>query len=219
MSRSLRIVRAHPRLFVSLLFGLLLGVLLPALVPMRTLTAWVMAWNGGAWLYLLLALHMMQRGDGDSLRRRAVVQYEGSRVILLLVALSSLVCLLSIVAELAVAKSLGGALRLGHIGLCVLTIASSWLFTQVMFSLHYAHSYFLALQRDQAPGLVFPGDETPGYSDFFYFSAVIGTSGQTADVSFSTRAMRRIGTLHCILSFLFNTTLLALMINIAAGLM
>jgi uncharacterized membrane protein len=58
----------------------------------------------------------------------------------------------------------------------------------------------------------------PGVQRFLHFAAVIGTSGQTADVSFSSRAMRRIGTVHCILSFLFNTTVLAMMINIAAGL-
>jgi len=87
-----------------------------------------------------------------------------------------------------------------------------------MFALHYAHQFHAAQGRGDPPGLLFPGDETPAYSDFFYFAAVIGTSGQTADVSFSSRAMRRIGTVHCILSFLFNTTVLAMMINIAAGL-
>ena len=52
---------------------------------------------------------------------------------------------------------------------------------------------------------------------FFYFAAIIGTSAQTADVSFTTSAMRRLGTAHCIISFFFNTTVLALSINIAAS--
>jgi len=67
-------------------------------------------------------------------------------------------------------------------------------------------------------GLEFPGGHAPDYGDFLYFACVIGTSGQTADVSFSSRVMRRTGLVHCVLAFLFNTTLIALTINIASGL-
>jgi uncharacterized membrane protein len=66
--------------------------------------------------------------------------------------------------------------------------------------------------------LTFPGTTDPGYGDFFYFAAIIGTSGQTADVSFNGSDMRPVGTVHCILAFFFNTTVLALTINTAAGL-
>jgi uncharacterized membrane protein len=59
----------------------------------------------------------------------------------------------------------------------------------------------------------------PDYWDFLYFSAVIGTSGQTADVSFTSKAMRRTGLVHCVLAYFYNTTVLALTINIAASLM
>ncbi len=67
--------------------------------------------------------------------------------------------------------------------------------------------------------LSFPGGEYPDYGDFFYFAAVIGTSGQTADVAYISKALRRIGSLHCILAYLFNTTVLALLINIGAGIL
>ena len=88
-----------------------------------------------------------------------------------------------------------------------------------MFTLHYAHDYYLEACHGRKPGLAFPDDDDPDYGDFFYFSAVIGTSGQTADVSFVTKPMRRIGSLHCILAYLFNTTVLALLINIGASLL
>ena len=68
------------------------------------------------------------------------------------------------------------------------------------------------------PGLQFPEDDSPDYGDFFYFSAIIGTSGQTADVSFVSKELRRIGSVHCIVAYLFNTTVLALLINIGASL-
>ncbi|MDC7711656.1 DUF1345 domain-containing protein [Vogesella indigofera] len=218
-SLPLRLLRAHPRLLVAILFGVLLARLAPWFSPVPPLTAFLVGWNGGACLYLLLAAHMMRQSDDDKIHRHAQVQDEGRHVLLLLVVLSALVCLLAIVVELSLARQAVGVQRLGHIALSGLTIVTSWLFTQTMFALHYAHSYFLARHRRQPPGLDFPGQETPNYSDFFYFSVVIGTSAQTADVALSSRAMRRIGTLHCLLSFAFNTTVLALMINIAAGLM
>ncbi|MFD1579255.1 DUF1345 domain-containing protein [Ramlibacter ginsenosidimutans] len=88
----------------------------------------------------------------------------------------------------------------------------------VMFALHYAHDYYLAETRGQRGALDFPGGHAPDYGDFLYFSSVIGTSGQTADVSFTSRPMRRTGTVHCTLAFFFNTTLIALTINVASGL-
>jgi len=218
LARLNHIIRSRPRLFFAILFGLCMAQVLVALTPIRTLTAYVIGWNAGAGLYLLLALHMMHGVDAERIRHRAARQDEGAMAILTLVVLAAVVCLLSIVAELSTAKDLHGSSRALHIGLSVLTIFSSWLFTQTMFALHYAHQYYAGLQHGGKPGLVFPGEEPPAYSDFFYFSAVIGTSGQTADIDFSSRAMRRIGTVHCILSFLFNTTVLAMMINIAAGL-
>lgn len=138
-----------------------------------------------------------------------------------LVVLAAVVCIGAIFAELATVKDMQGpsALRYGHIALAGLTIISSWLFTQVMFALHYAHDYYVALMRSGSGGLEFPGGHAPDYSDFLYFACVTGTSGQTADVSFSSRAMRRIGTVHCVLAFFFNTAVVALTINIASGLL
>jgi len=88
-----------------------------------------------------------------------------------------------------------------------------------MFALHYAHDYFATEVRGGHGGLEFPGGHPPDYGDFLYFAVVIGTSGQTADVSFSRRPMRRTGTVHCVLAYFFNTTLVALTINIASGLL
>ncbi len=80
------------------------------------------------------------------------------------------------------------------------TVLSSWAFIQVMFCLHYAHDFYAAACHGRPAGLQFPADDHPDYGDFFHFAAVIGTSGQTADVNFSSKPMRRIGTVHCILA-------------------
>jgi uncharacterized membrane protein len=82
-----------------------------------------------------------------------------------------------------------------------------------MFAVHYAHEFYAGPEE----GLEFPGHEPPDYWDFMYYSFIIGTACATADVNVTDRRMRRITTLHCIVAFFFNTTILALMVNIGAG--
>jgi len=214
----LRVLLARPRLFICLLVGVAVAVLLPDSLLHLAETRAIVGWNAGAMLYLLLALKMMFWSSHEQMRRRALMQDEGNTTVLALVVVAALFCIGAIVAELAVAKDLHGQVRYAHIGLAALTIASSWAFTHTMFALHYAHDFYLTTIDGKHGGLDFPGGQAPDYGDFLYFSCVIGTSGQTADVSFTSRKMRRTGTLHCVLAFFFNTTLVALTINIASGL-
>nr|WP_315183660.1 DUF1345 domain-containing protein [uncultured Albidiferax sp.] len=211
--------RIRPRLFAAGLVGVLATMGLAGVPGLLNVTRLVIGWNVFACLYLLLAVHMMVKADHDQMRMRAQQQDEGRRTVLAMVVLAALATLGAIVAELAVVKDMHGSLRYAHIALVTLTIATSWAFTHVMFALHYAHDFYSNRARKRPDGLQFPGTEQPDYGDFVYFAFVIGTSGQTADVSFTTSAMRRTGVLHCVLAFLFNTTLLALTINIASGLL
>ncbi|HJV06339.1 DUF1345 domain-containing protein [Paludibacterium denitrificans] len=214
----LRMLWARPRLVLSVCFGGLVVLGLPHLMVLQPVTRYIVGWNAGAGLYLLLALRMIFRASEEHIRRRAHIEDEGQWLVLGLVIVAAIISLMAIVAELAVSKDMHGYWRSAHIALAILTILSSWLFTHVMFALHYAHDYYTARARGIPPGLEFPGAEALDYSDFLYFSCIIGTSGQTADVSFSSRRMRRLGTLHCVVAFFYNATVLALMINIAAGL-
>ncbi len=213
----IRAIQTRPFLTLGTLTGLLTYVLLTYALPSNAWLRLVISWNLGAALYLCLALRMMFRSTPAKARTTAIRQDDGNYVILTLVILSSVICLIAIVMILGLAKSMHDADKIEHIGLASLTVLTSWMFTQVMFANHYAHAYFAAELNAQDPGLSFPGKEDPDYVDFLYFSCVIGTSGQTADVSMTTRAMRRVGLIHCVLAFFFNTTLLALTINIAAG--
>jgi uncharacterized membrane protein len=214
----MRLVLARPRLLMCFALGLATTLCLPDTLAHQTITRSIIGWNMGACLYLLLAARMMFWSTHERMRTRALQHDEGRVVVLVLVVATALMCIGAIVAELAVAKEIKGTLRYMHIALAALTIVSSWAFTQVMFALHYAHDYYASELRGRPGGLEFPGGHAPDYGDFLYFAAVIGTSGQTADVSFSNRTMRRTGLVHCVLAFFFNTTLLALTINIASGL-
>jgi uncharacterized membrane protein len=214
----LRVLRARPRFWSSLVAGVLAAWLIPQTWVQPWVTRAIIGWNVGAVLYLLLSVKMMFWSSHERMRKRALIQDDGKFLVLVLVVSAALMCVCAIVAELSMVKDLTGDLRRNHVVLAALTLASSWAFTQMTFALHYAHDFYDAVDQGQAGGLLFPGTHAPDYADFLYFAIVIGTSAQTADVSFSSRSMRRTGTLHCVLAFFFNTTLLAVTINIASGL-
>ncbi len=218
LKRFVHVFRVRPRLFIVGALGVLTGLFLPHGIASQPISRWLIAWNVGAWLYVVLAAVMMIRSSQGHMRHRAQLQDDGKYMILGLTVVSAIASLAAIGWELSVVKDLHGWARGAHVALAGLTVLSSWSFIQIMFTLHYAHDYYLAACHGRKPGLAFPDDPDPDYGDFFYFAAVIGTSGQTADVSFVTKPMRRIGSLHCILAYLFNTTVLALLINIGASL-
>jgi uncharacterized membrane protein len=161
---------------------------------------------------------MMYREKSEKTLADAISHDEGQLVVLTLVFIASAICLTAIISIQSASSEMAGFEKQIHVVLAAMTLLTSWAFTHVMYALHYAHEYYLALLSHQPPGNEFPGGERPTYIDFLYFSCIIGTSGQTADVSFTNKRMRSIGLWHCVLAFFFNTTVLALAINIAAGL-
>ena len=101
---------------------------------------------------------------------------------------------------------------------------SAWVFIHLTFALHYAHEYFdetKAVEGEKPAlrgGINFPDTDEPDYWDFVYFSFIIGVAAQTADVTIGSKVIRRTSLVHSILAFFFNSAVLALTINIAAGL-
>jgi uncharacterized membrane protein len=215
LSRLIRIVRARPRLFLSVLLGLAVAAFAPFWPgDARLVTRMIAAWDIGVALYLVLAFALFAKADPASIRRHAALQDEGGAAILVLTAVAALASLGAIAFEL-IASGQAGRDEL-HLGLAILTIALSWAFTHTIFALHYAHEFY-ARDRHKGGGLTFPGDEEPDYWDFLYFSLVIGMTSQVSDVAVTAKSLRRIVAAHGAVSFAFNTTLLALAVNIAAS--
>jgi uncharacterized membrane protein len=215
----LRQIHTRPRLFIAIACAILVAFVLPQELAGQAVTRALVAWNAGTCLYLVLVWIMMARSSRDRIQRRAQLEDEGRRVVLILTVVAVVASLAAIAGELVVVRDLHGAVKTAHVALTALTVLSSWAFMHVIFALHYAHAFYAAIAHQRKPGLGFPGEDKPGYGDFFYFAAIIGTSGQTADVALLTSPMRRLGTVHCIVSFFFNATVLALMINIVASLL
>jgi uncharacterized membrane protein len=207
---------ARPRLLVSLLVGLAVYLACVLLGQARAVST-LIGWNAGVLLDLALTAHMVRKTDVEEIKRRALSQDQGRMTILVAVVLGSAAVLLAVGTQLSQIKNLAGLARTAHLALAILTVVSSWLFTQTVFAIHYAHDFYTARIREQPDPLEFPGTPDPLYGDFFHFSCVIGTSAQTADISFHGSALRPVGTLHCIVSFFFNASLLALAINVVAG--
>ncbi|MEY8875482.1 MAG: DUF1345 domain-containing protein [Leptothrix sp. (in: b-proteobacteria)] len=213
-----RALRARPRLAVAALVGTLGFVLTPETLTQHLGSRLLVGWNAGALLYLALTGWMMRRSDSAHMRRRAVQQDDGRILMLLLVVVAAVTVLVAIGSQLSTARGLSGLARSRHLFVAALTVLTSWFFTQTTLAVQYAHDFYLARLRGRPDPLLFPGTTEPGYLDFMYFACVIGTSAQTADVSFNGSGLRGMGLMHCVLSFFFNTTVLALTINIAAGL-
>ncbi|MCY7304863.1 MAG: DUF1345 domain-containing protein [Rhodoferax sp.] len=215
----LRHLIKRARLTVSVVLGVVLYAALPTDLAGAASTRFLISWNCAVALYLLLIGLVMAGATPETIRERAIEQEEGGKTLLLLVVLTAVAILTAIVVELSAVSGQGSRERQGRIALTALTVVSSWAFTHLMFAVHYAHHYYSNLERNEAPGIQFPGNEPPQYGDFLYLAGVIGTSGQTADIAFSSRPMRRVALGHCILAFAFNTTVLALTVNIAASLL
>jgi uncharacterized membrane protein len=218
MGGLVRAFRARPRLLVAIILVGILMVVLPWSLawPTRAL----IAWNSGIGLYLVLAFVMMLAGEEEeNMRRRAATQDEGALTVLILTALAAIACLVAIAAELAGVRDMPAAQKLQHIGLVIATVLTAWFFVHTMFTLHYAHEYYQDPPGSR-PALDFPGGEkSPDYLDFLYFASTIGVACATADVSITSRDIRRVALWHGVLAFFFNTTILALAINVGAGLL
>ena len=194
----------------------------------------LIGWNVAVWLYLALDWWMMIRADHKRLRRISCVHAEGAAVVLAAIVFAAIASLGAIVAELSAAKAQGGAQAASHVALVASTVIASWLLLPTMFALNYASLYY-AHRNEAGGGLGFPppdaedeADENrkdgttewrPDYWDFMYFSVTIAVAAQTADVSITSPRMRRLVLVQALLSFAFNTIILALTINIGASLL
>lgn len=208
MSAPLRVVYARPRTFIAVAAGILVFLLLPA--SHRLITRLVLGWDGLISVYLVLVYGMMLNNDHQHIRRNAAMQDDGRFVILLMTALGAFASIAAIVAEL------GAHRGPTELTIAITTIALSWAAVHTTFALHYAHDYY----RHPPGGLQFPSgdkDEHADYWDFVYFSFVIGMTAQVSDVGITDKTIRRTATAHGIVSFIYNTALLALTVNIAAS--
>jgi uncharacterized membrane protein len=207
-----RIALAHLRIFAAALIGMALVPVLPS--SWSLLTRLLVGWNAAIGLYLLLSYFLIAGETPAQIRKRAAIEDEGGFAILLLTVAVVAASLFAIVVQLGVGAEEGK--EPARLIFACATIVLSWFFMHTIFAVHYAHKFY-GDKAGKGGGLSFPGDDKPDYWDFVYFSFVIGMTSQVSDVAVAQKSIRRIVTMHGILSFLFNVALLALTFNIAAS--
>jgi len=205
---------AHGRLAAAAALGLVTALVIPARlgIAVRLLAAWdvgALVLTAFAWLIILRA------GPAET-HHHAGTHDPGRRAVGVLVIVASTVSLLATAVILRQARTCPLDFRWLFVALCVLAVASAWVLTHSAYALRYAHLYY----RDDdegVGGLSFPEDTAPCYLDFAYFAFTIGMCFRLSDVSVPSRQLRRAVLGHSVLSFLYNTAILATAINLAVG--
>ncbi len=199
-------VRARPALSLGLLTAIVATGGLAA--TERLSKAFLIGWCCGAVLYLALAIRTAVIGTVQSMRQRSETFDLGSGFIFFVTVFAATASVTAIVADLGQARQEGPEVII----LSVATLLLSWLFVHTVFAFHYAHLYY-----NDPKVIVFPGTDQPDYWDFVYFAMVIGMTAQVSDVTTGTKSMRRLVLVHGLIAFFFNTSLLALGVNMAAS--
>jgi uncharacterized membrane protein len=167
-------------------------------------------------VYLLMIAYRMPRLTGAYLKHHAARTDEPAIIIFAVTLATAAISVVS----LFLALNTGGKETVLELVLAFSSVTLGWLTIHTMAAMHYAHSYWSlqAASEDGNRGLEFPSTKDPGGYDFLYFAFVIGMTAQTSDIAITTTAMRKINLLHAVVSFFFNTVLVAAAVNAAVSL-
>jgi uncharacterized membrane protein len=213
--RSIGNFIAPPRF---LLFALVMAGATWFAIPRLGMQHGVMAgFDVAALVFFLVCIPLLSH---ESERMRiAACRNDANRAVLLLVSAA-----VTFVILVVVATELIGAGKPGEppppaytTPLIVGTLALSWLFSNLIYALHYAHQFYSETDGKDAGGIEFPKTPEPDYWDFIYFAYCLGMTFQTSDVSITNGRIRRIVTMHCLAAFVFNLGIIGFTINLLAG--
>lgn len=198
----------HGRFYAAAAVGLLVYAATRALGGLEPLAA-----GGDAFFlaYLIGGVIVLIGHTTDDLKRRATREDEG---ILVVVAITLVIIAVNLTGVFLALNSSG---KLDAVSLALVLAAAplGWFVLHTISAFHYANLFYFDPPGDAEPGeaLIFPGTKMPDLWDFLYFSFVIGMTAQVSDVQITSGHMRRAVTGHGIVSFFFNTVLIALVVN------
>ena len=206
---------AGGRLGLAIVFGIGAALAIPSELSWAGRA--VGGWDVGALILLALSWSIIASADSKETRRRAGAEDPGRTMVMAIVVLTAAFSLFAATIAMRHAKSLSGGMEALLVGMCFFAVASSWTVTHTAYTFRYAHLYYRDEGEGDEGGLTFPGDEAPCDTDFAYFSFVIGMCFQTSDVTITSRVVRRDVLVHSVLSFLYNTAIVALTLNLVFG--
>lgn len=206
--------RAVGKLVIASALGLVGGLLLTP----RGTPGWghlIVGWDLGAFALLILEWAVILSSNAATTRARAGADDPGRAAVFGVAIASALAGLFAAAFALKQTRTMGDPVT--WTSLTIGAIALSWGVTHTAFTLQYAHLYYRG-HRGHG-GLNFPGVEPPGDTDFAYFAFTIGMCFQVSDVAVTNALCRRAVLQHSLLSFVYNTAIVAFAVNLAVGLM
>lgn len=176
-------------------------------------------WDVFALTYITMSWIVFFTSTTDHIKKKARKDDGGKFFVFFIVVFASFVSMI-IVAVLVISKNSLGMKEEVYLPIIIGGILLSWTLVHTTFCFHYAHLFYDNIDgnEDNASGLEFPNEKQPDYIDFAYFSFIIGMTFQVSDVEISSRKIRRLALAHSLLSFVLNTFVVALTINLIAGL-
>lgn len=198
-------------LFVVLLAGVSIGAGLYS----SWLNGIMIGFDVAAFVFLALCAPLLFDTKAEVMRRHAA-ENDANRVVLLAITVTvTLVVLTTVGMVLLQSQSPPPA----AIALIVGTLVLAWLFSNVVYALHYAHIFYRKDEKGggDCGGIDMPGTREPDYWDFVYFSFTLGMTFQTSDTAITAGVYRRVVIFHCLAAFIFNIGVLAFTINVLGG--
>jgi uncharacterized membrane protein len=212
---------ARHRLAFSILVAGLFAIALRSHVRFWTVS--IATWDVFGLCVLSLAWMTILTTPPEKLRKRAQEQDVSRTLIFIFIVVAACSSLFAVGFLLHANKLEHRPHLVVHLVLALFAVVAAWSLAHTVFGLRYAHTFYGddndPATHDYAGGLEFPGGGQPDYMDFAYFSFVIGMTFQVSDVQITSREMRQLALVHGILSFGFNTVILALAINTASSLL
>ena len=214
-------IRAHGRLMIGLSVALIIFLLSQRTPPA---IQFIVVWSSFCFTILLMLWAIILTTTAAEVRVIAGKQDSSAAIISIFVLFFFLVSLFAVVFLMRTLPNPKEAGYPYHVGFSILSVILSWVMIHTIFAIRYTHLYYNILfeermsQKEHKGGLIFPSDDPPDYFDFAYFSFVIGMTWQVSDVQITSKRIRRIVLIHALLSFVYNTVILALTINIISNL-
>ncbi len=180
------------------------------------LTRLMFAWNIFSLSMIVMNWITFNITDSKEIRSQARVQDPKRAIVFGLVLIATIASILAVVMMIIVKEE--GKTGMGwRIPLAIAGMVLSWVLIHTLFTLRYAHIYYgndVDNPTNHAGGLNFPGSKRPEYLDFAYFSFVLGMTFQVSDVEITSRSLRTLALFHGMISFAYNTVMIALVINL-----
>lgn len=179
-------------------------------------TAFLLGMDAAGLTLLGLAWVLLATSDAALTRARAAEDDPGRTFVYVIVLLTSLASIVSATILVGTMHGLEPGSKHLTAGLCLLAVVLAWALTQTTFTLRYAHLYYRE-DGEGVGGVDFPGQKNPTYFDFAYFAFTIGMCFQVSDATVSSPQIRRSVLLHAVISFAYNSILLAFVLNLVFG--